>query len=359
MAAGERLHVTEQGAMILRWHDTIQVRKADTTLATARIADLDVVALYGMIHLNAHAREALLRAGVEIVMLTMAGEFVGRFATDTSPRKRNAWRQLERFDEPGYTLDLARRCVAGKIRNQRTLLLRRSPPRSEAMVKALVQMRLCLERLDTAPDLDTVRGHEGAAAAAYFGVFNELIRAEGIEFPGRIRRPPPDPTNILLSFGYTLLTKRMHGALEIANLDPYAGALHAPEDNRVSLALDLIEELRPTIVDTLVVAALNRRLIRATDFTPVDDEAAPVEDAWAREEAESNRDAPPPRRRLLLSQDAARRFLTAYDRRLQEQVWYEPKQRMLTYKELILAQVERLRDHIWGEGTYEPYLMDP
>ena len=114
MAAGERLHVTEQGAMILRWHDTIQVRKADTTLATARIADLDVVALYGMIHLNAHAREALLRAGVEIVMLTMAGEFVGRFATDTSPRKRNAWRQLERFDEPGYTLDLARRCVAGK-----------------------------------------------------------------------------------------------------------------------------------------------------------------------------------------------------------------------------------------------------
>lgn len=358
VAAGRmRLHVTEQGAMILRRHDCIEVRHGDTVLASPRVSELEVVALFGMVHLNAHARTALLRAGVEIVMLTRAGEFVGRYSADDAPRRHNWARQLERADDADYLLDTARRLVAGKIRNQRTLLMRRDP-RSDKLVKALVAMRMCVERLDTAPDLDTVRGLEGAAAAAYFGVFGELIKAEGIEFPGRIRRPPPDPTNILLSFGYTLLTRLMHGALEVGNLDPYAGVLHSPVDNRVSLALDLIEELRPVVVDSLVIALLNRRVIRATDFTPVDDEVSPVEDAWEREASESNPEAPPPRRKLILSQDAARRFLVAYDRRLNDEVWYAPLQRKLTYRALVFEQVERMRHHLWGETPYEAYTID-
>ena len=352
-----RLHVTEQGAMILRRHDRIEVRKGALVLASPRIVDLEVVALFGVVHLNAHARTALLRARVEIVMLNRAGEFLCRLCTDDAPRALNWDRQLDRFDDPDYLLDTARRIVAGKIRNQRTLLMRREL-RSDKMFRALVTMRQCVERLGAAKDLDTIRGHEGAAAAAYFGVFGEVIHAEGIEFPGRIRRPPPDPTNILLSFGYTLLTKLMHGALEIGNLDPYAGTLHAPEDNRVSLALDLIEELRPVIVDTLVIALLNRRVIRATDFTPVNGETTPVEDAWEREDCESKQQAPTPRRKLILSRDAARRFLVAYDQRLKDRVRYGPSQRELTYRELVFEQVERMRCHIWGEAPYEAFLMN-
>lgn len=351
-----RLHVSEQGAIVLRVHDRIEARRGGEVIGSARLGALETLVLTGQVHLNAHARTALLRAGADVVMLGRSGAFIGRYSARDGARRREWSRQLERAEEPAYLLDLARRVVAGKIRNQRMLLQRREP-RSPGLAKALVSMRWCLERLDTAPDLDAVRGLEGAAAAAYFGVFGELIRAEGIEFPGRIRRPPPDPTNILLSFGYTLLTRLMHGALEVANLDPYAGALHAPVDNRVSLALDLIEEFRPIVVDTLVIALLNRRIIRATDFTPMNDEAVPVEDAWEREASEASADAPPPRRKLILSREAGRRFLLAYDRRLSDEVWYAPLQRRVPYRTVIQEQVERLRRHVWGLAPYEPFLM--
>lgn len=234
--------------------------------------------------------------------------------------------------------------------------------RSDDVARALVQMRLSMDKVRTAPDLDTVRGHEGAAAAAYFGVLDELIRADGIRFPGRVRRPPTDPANILLSFGYTLLTRLMHGALEIAGLDPYLGALHARANNRPSLALDLIEELRPVIVDTVVLSTLNKRIVRAADFLPVEDEDAPIEELWEREENrrhESADDVAATRRRtLVLSQEGVRRWLVQYERRLQEISLYAPQARQLSYRQIVQEQVYRFARQVRGEEEYQPYLAE-
>ena len=353
------LYVTEPGAYVGLKRERVEVRKGDAILANPRVDELETVALCGMIHLSPNALFALMTANVDVIYLRRSGTFVGRISGDASRRVSLRHKQLRLLDDETFGVDIARRIVAGKIRNQRTLLMRRpGEGRSDAMARAMVQMRLCVERLEDAKSVEVIRGHEGAAAAAYFGVFDEMIRAEGITFPGRVRRPPPDPTNILLSFGYTLLGKLMHGALEVASLDPYCGTLHAPEDNRPSLALDLIEEFRPTIVDTLVISVLNRRTIRATDFTPATDEDAPVEEAWERAEAESNPNAPEPRRKLIFNREAVKRFLVAYERRLLDRVFYAPQGRQLTYRQVIQEQVYRYSRHIRGEGTYEPYVMD-
>jgi CRISPR/Cas system-associated endonuclease Cas1 len=108
----------------------------------------------------------------------------------------------------------------------------------------------------------------------------------------------------------------------------------------------------------LVLALLNRRVIRATDFTPVDEGESPVEDAWEREAAEADRDAPPPRRKLLLNRDAARRFLVAFERRLDDAVFYAPSGTTITYRQLVFEQVERMKRHIWGEAPYQPFVMN-
>jgi CRISPR-associated protein Cas1 len=355
--ARQRLEVVEQGAHLVTSWNQVEVRKGEERLRTAAIDELHTVALFGQIHLNPFARTDLLRAGVEIVAMTRSGQLVGRYTARDSERKRNWNRQMDLYDDASWRVETARRIVAGKIRNQSVVLLRRDG-RSDRMNAARAQMAQCAARLPGAADLDTVRGLEGAAAAAYFGVMGELIKAPDIEFRTRIRRPPPDPTNILLSFGYTMLTKLMHGAVELAGLDPYVGTLHEPVDNRISLALDLIEELRPVIVDTLVLALLNRRVIRATDFTPTDEGESPVEDAWEREAAEADRDAPPPRRKLLLNRDAARRFLVAFERRLDDAVFYAPSGTTITYRQLVFEQVERMKRHIWGEAPYQPFVMN-
>jgi CRISPR-associated protein Cas1 len=118
----------------------------------------------------------------------------------------------------------------------------------------------------SAETLDQIRGHEGDASAAYFGVFDALIKADGFRFEKRIKRPPRDPVNAMLSFGYTLLMHDLMAAAQIVGLDPYVGFLHADRHGKPSLALDLMEEFRSIIVDSIVLTLVNKRMIAPDEF---------------------------------------------------------------------------------------------
>jgi CRISPR-associated protein Cas1 len=136
----------------------------------------------------------------------------------------------------------------------------------EPVDTAAIAIQACIARLESAGSLDAVRGCEGAASAAYFRVFGEMIRADGFHFPGRNRRPPMDPVNALLSLGYTLLLNTVEAAIQLVGLDPQLGTLHAPETGRPSLACDLVEEYRAAVVDPLMVGAINQRQVTPDDF---------------------------------------------------------------------------------------------
>jgi CRISPR-associated protein Cas1 len=227
-------------------------------------------------------------------------------------------------------------------------------------------------RLGEAEDLDVLRGFEGKAAALYFDVFGRLISAPHVTFTTRIRRPPPNPVNILLSFGYTLLTKMVHGFVESAGMDPYLGALHAPRYGRPSLALDLVEEWRSVIVDTTVLRAINTKTITHQDFLP----APKDHDLWPEEAIEEDEisileppspsdlsqetDEPPPSARPLLMQpEAVKRWFALYERRLQEEVFYFPKQSRLSYRQIVREQVYLCARHLKAEAEYASFLHEP
>jgi CRISPR-associated protein Cas1 len=188
-------------------------------------------------------------------------------------------------DDPSGCAAIAAAMVAGKIVNCRTVLRRAArerEPEAEALGAAADRLSACLATLSGGPDLDSVRGVEGEAAAIYFGVFDKMIGAdrESFRFAGRSRRPPLDPVNCLLSFCYTLLAHDARSALEAVGLDSAVGFLHRDRPGRPSLALDLMEEFRPYVADRLVLTLVNRRQIEREDF-----ESRPGGAVLLREEA--------------------------------------------------------------------------
>lgn len=330
----------------------LEVRKGARTLDALHLDDLEQVVLCGMVQVTVQALRALLKRGVDTAFLTQGGSFLGRLSGPVGKNVELRRLQYRRLEDPTVALDLARRFVGGKLRNQRALLIRRQRELSDDRIaRALVSMRHGLAAVPEAGTLDVVRGVEGKGAADYFRAYGALFSAPGIEFKTRIRRPPPDPVNILLSFGYTLLGNVIQGFVELAGLDPHLGTLHAPDYGRPSLALDLMEEMRPVLVDAAVVTAFNSKSVSPRDFVPAGDGDAPVEEEWEREEAEEGAGSAPARR-LLLRPEAAKRWITAFERRLSEEAHYPAQGRRFSYRQILREQVYLFARHLKGEEEY-------
>ncbi len=331
------------------------MRKCGKTLQVLHLDDLEQVVLCGFVQLTTQAARVLLRKGIDTAFLTQGGAFLGRLSGPLGKNVALRRLQYRKLEDPAVALDVAKRLVAGKLKNQRVLLMRRQKDAAdERVARALVAMRLALERVPDAATLDEARGHEGKGAADYFRAFGALLTAPGIEFQTRIRRPPPDPVNILLSFGYTLLGNVIQGFVELAGLDPHLGSLHAPDYGRPSLALDLMEEMRPVLVDTAVLTAFNTKTVTSKDFIPAGEEEAPVEEEWERAETEET-GLPPRRRRLVLRPEGAKRWILTFERRLSEEAYYEAQMRRLTYRQILREQVYLFARHLKGEEEYRTF----
>ncbi len=211
--------------------------------------------------------------GVSLSFYSPNGRFISRCQGSVNGNILLRKRQFEILNDKEEKERLATRFILGKIINSRVILRRfiRDYPshknRSDIEIITDNLRRLTL-RLNSSYDLATLRGIEGEAAAAYFSVFNYLILNPGayFQFSTRNRRPPTDPVNAMLSFGYSLLANDCASALEGVGLDPAAGFMHTLRPGRNSLALDLMEEMRCYIVDRLVLSMINNRQVSSNDF---------------------------------------------------------------------------------------------
>jgi CRISPR-associated protein Cas1 len=211
--------------------------------------------------------------GVGLSFLTENGRFLARVQGPVSGNVLLRRRQYKSSDDPEQARAITQSIVLAKVANCRTVLLRAArekpdSPGSTELDRATLRLSALGTDLQRATSVDSLRGHEGDAARVYFGVFQNLVTADVPEFAfnGRSRRPPLDNMNALLSFLYTLLTSDMTGAIEGVGLDPSVGFLHRDRPGRHSLALDLVEELRPVIADRLALTLVNRRQISHSGF---------------------------------------------------------------------------------------------
>lgn len=216
---------------------------------------------------------ACAQRGISLSFCSPRGKFLARVTGESNGNVLLRRTQYRIADDPVQSCVLARNMIFGKIHNARWSIQRTRRDHSLRVDDARLgevseQLKDVLPQVLCQEDLDSLRGLEGAAATAYFGVFDQLILGNKavFHFTTRSRRPPMDPVNALLSFAYSLLSHDCASALESAGLDSYVGFLHRDRPGRSSLALDLMEELRPCIADRFVLSCINNRVFQKSDF---------------------------------------------------------------------------------------------
>jgi CRISPR-associated protein Cas1 len=261
------LYVTEQGAMLRKVSGRLVVAKKGEVLAEIPAASLETIFLYGSVQISFQALAEMLDQGIELALFSVKGRLRGQI---TPPRAKNVPLRMKQYElaftAPDRCLALSQEITAAKIANASAVLRRFRRNHPDAVSReSLAELEACQNRVATTSGLDELRGVEGIAAARYFGTFAELV-PPSLGFTGRNRRPPRDPMNALLSFGYVLVGNELQSLLDGMGFDPYAGFFHQIEYGRPSLALDLLEELRAPLIDRFSLGLLLRRTLTAADF---------------------------------------------------------------------------------------------
>ena len=220
---------------------------------------------YGAVQITAQAAETCLELGIDVSYFSPAGRFIGLLrglpASGVDARRG----QYRLFELPGVRLQLAREVIRAKIHNQRVMLMRNG----DAPDRVLSLMSGFRDATESARDLTTLLGFEGSAAALYFEQFESMLKQRDdwkFDWRGRNRRPPRNPVNALLSLGYSMLAKELTGVCHSVGLDPFLGFMHQPRYGRPALALDLMEEFRPLVADSVAISLINRSELGPEDF---------------------------------------------------------------------------------------------
>ncbi len=351
------LYITERRSLVKKDGDTLLVHipKDEETGKPRRkvrvpLIKVTQVVVYGDATLTSPALAALLEQEVDVCFCSHYGRFRGRLAP---PMGKNSLIRLEQHrahNNPTRALELAKLFVYGKLANMRTLLMRANRKRDDPQIaqaaesiKGMMEQVTRVRHPAGSPPPDpsdpqagsaygTLLGLEGAGTASYFGVFQRLLK-DGWTFERRSKRPPRDPVNALLSFGYVLLTNQTASAVSLVGLDPYVGYLHSSQFGKPALALDVVEPFRPVVVDSVVLTLLNNRMLTESDFTE-------RFGAWR------------------LSDDGRRTFLTKFEERLNTEITHPTFDYRASYRRCLELEVRLIAKWLSGEiDTFEPFMV--
>ena len=260
------LYVDRVGAVLARDGRRLVVRGRDRSIVSEiPVLQVSQIVLVGNVQVTGSALDLILTEEVDTVFLTRHGRFKARLDPAGSHFSTVRLAQYAHVTDSERRIAMARAFVEGKLRNMRTVLSRRRRAGADDLETAIARLDITLDNLPTAATVEEIRGHEGIGSKAYFSGFRDCLKQD-MGFERRARRPPPDPINALLSFGYTILASYCDGALRRVGLDTFLGYLHEPADRKPSLTLDFMEEFRPLIVDTVVLAGVNRIEYTVKDF---------------------------------------------------------------------------------------------
>ena len=267
------LYLTTPDTYLRLDNDTLRVEVDHETRLRVPLHHLSAVVCFGHIGLSAPLMHRLAEGGIALVLLDDNGRFKARLEGAVSGNVLLRQAQFQRVADAAFTLDMARACVAGKIKNTRQVLLRgareaKSDDEAKTLARLADDLAASLRALPAAASLDALRGLESEAARQYFSGLSLLVRPdqrEAFAMDGRTRRPPRDRFNAVLSFLYAMWMNDCRSALEAAGLDPQVGFLHALRPGRAALALDLMEEFRPW-ADRLALTLINRGQLAANYF---------------------------------------------------------------------------------------------
>lgn len=335
------LFVSTQGSYLSKDGECVLIRVGGEDKARIPIHTLGGIVCFGQISCSPYLLGHCADNDVAVSFMTENGRFLAKMQGPVSGNVLLRREQYRWADDAKRSATVARFLMVGKLANTRNVVLRAARDhggdgREERLRAAATRIANCLDRIMREhATLDEIRGMEGEAGAVYFGVFDDLITSAepGFRFSGRNRRPPLDPVNCLLSFIYTLLVHDMRGALECVGLDPQVGFLHRDRPGRPGLALDLMEEFRPTFADRLALSLINLGQVKPRDFKKLESGA------------------------VLMEDDTRKEVIVAYQKRKQEVIEHPFIQEKMPVGLLWHTQALLLARYIRGDlDGYPPYV---
>ena len=259
------VYVVGQGHTVRKKGDRLEVWSREGKVSEAKLREVSQLSLYGGVEITTPAMVELMQRGVPVIHYTFGGWFQGICLGTTHKNVELRMHQFTWSMNPRRSILLARKAVAGKIRNCRTLLRRNDLTNNQGTLDLLNKLAKDAEEVDS---VERLLGIEGAAAEAYFSRFGYLLKSEsiGFSFENRNKRPPKDPVNSVLSYLYGILVKDLFVTLLAVGFDPYLGFYHRPRYGRPALALDMMEEFRPLIADSVTITLFNNGELSKRDF---------------------------------------------------------------------------------------------
>lgn len=330
------LYITRSDCYLHKERETVVIKQGDAKLAQFPMLALQNILCFGQVGVSPALMAACLESNVGLSFYTEFGRFQAQVMGMPKGNVLLRRTQYRWADDAEKVVSVARLMVAAKVGNCRAVLLREQRNHGESvdLAKAALLLAALLENIRYARSVPQLLGLEGEAASVYFSVFTHLLRAPGFAFSGRVRRPPSDPVNALLSFAYTLLASECASALAGVGLDPYVGFLHQDRPGRRSLALDLMEELRAPMADRFVLTLINRGQIKSTDF---------ITEATGA---------------VQLTDDARKALLTAYQERKKETLRHPYLDETIEIGLIPHAQSLLLSRHLRGDiAHYTPFVV--
>lgn len=339
---GNTLYITSQGSYLSKDGETIRIRREGAEDMRLPIHGIAGIVAFGLVTISPPLLGFCGERGVTVCWLSENGRFLARMEGPVSGNVLLRRAQYRASDDAAASAGLARSVVIGKVYNQRIVLRRAlrdhgaglASDARDAIEKTSERLSQVLQRLERDVPLDAVRGMEGEAAQSYFAAFPHLLRGDpALVFAGRVRRPPTDPVNALLSFVYVLLTHDARSALESVGLDPAVGFLHRDRPGRPSLALDMVEEFRAWFADRLVLSLVNLRQVGIGDFETRPGDA------------------------VVMSENTRKDVLVAYQERKRETVSHPFTGEKVMIGLLWHEQARLLAAHLRGDlDAYPPFL---
>jgi len=326
------LYITRQETYLHKERETIVIKQGDEKLGQFPSLALSNILCFGRVSVSPFLMGYLAEQGIGLSFFTEYGRFLVRVQGPETGNVLLRRTQYRTADQPEKAVSIARLMIAAKIANSRTALQRelRNHGESIALKETVEKLATSLRRSKNADSISSLMGIEGDAASAYFSVFQQRIRSAGFNFNGRIRRPPTDPVNALLSFAYSMITQECASALQGVGLDPYVGFLHQDRPGRPGLALDLLEEFRAGWADRLVLTLLNRQQLKAKDFTQESSGA------------------------VRLTDDGRKTFFTHFQERKREELMHPYLNEKVPVGLLPHCQALLLARHLRGDMEYYP-----
>lgn len=322
------LYVQARGAKVAKKGEVLEITVEDKSVQSVRLVDVSQLAVLGQVYVTTPALQELMSREIPISWYSYGGWFIGHTIGTGHKNVEVRTAQYRASFDTQTCLRLARGLVSAKIQNQRTLL-RRNWKDGAAPSDLIDGFQQDLRGVQRAGNLGELLGMEGQAAARYFRNFSGMVsRGDDdslrFDFEKRNRRPPADPVNALLSYGYSLLVRAWTVALSAVGFDPYRGFYHQPRYGRPALALDMMEPFRPLIADSSVIQAVNNGEVRPSDFISIAGSVA-------------------------LTDDGRKRFIGTFERRMGQEITHPLFGYKLSYRRLLELQARLLSRHLLGE----------